>query len=279
VAILTRSVIALFVLLAGVWIARIAHSRLGAVVFLCAAGAVVFPWVLRNSLLAGRPEGVEVSLGYNLYMGYYPQGTGTFQYGPSMDLVPILDDVQRDRVGLQKAEAFIRGEPGRIPYLIVRKAGYFFGLEKRAVEYFYANDFLGYLPAPVLIGIGLLLLLPFVFTASAAGFGAVWLPGSNAKTLVGLLILGYLAPHLLILAEDRFHMTLIPCFAVLAAAAVVRRREILASLRAPQDRWRWLVPAVFALLLLFNWGHELWADAPHLAALLGPNGNTLYPPY
>jgi len=32
-------------------------------------------------------------------------------------------------------------------------------------------------------------------------------------------------------------------------------------------------------LLLANWGFELWSDAPRLAVLFGPNGNTVYPPY
>jgi hypothetical protein len=239
----------------------------------------VFPWVLRNSLLAGRPESVEVSLGYNLYMGYHPQSSGTFQFGISLDLLTIFDDMQRDQVGIQKAEAFIRDDPGRVPDLIVRKAGYFFGLEKRALEYFYSNDFLGYIPAPALIAIGAVFLLPFVFLATTAGFGAVALPRTDAKTLALLFGLAYITPHLLILAEDRFHLTLIPLFAVMAAAAMLRRREILASLRLPGGRWKWLVPAVLALLLLFNWGSELRADASHLAVLLAPGGNTTYLPY
>jgi hypothetical protein len=278
-AVLTRSVIALFLLAAMVWIARNGRSVRGAIVFAAAAAAVVFPWALRNSILAGRPEGVEVSLGYNLYMGYHPQSSGTFQYGISMDLITIFDDMQRDQVGLQKAAEFIRNDPGRVPYLIVRKAGYFFGLERRALQYFYSNDFLGYIPAPALLALAVVFLLPFVFLAPAAGFGAVALPRTDAKVLILLFLLAYILPHLLILAEDRFHMTLIPILAVMAAAAVLRRREILSSLRAPNG-WRiWLLPAVVALILAANWGYELWADAPRLAQLLGPAGNTTYWPY
>jgi 4-amino-4-deoxy-L-arabinose transferase-like glycosyltransferase len=278
-AILTRSVIALFLPLAMYWIGRNGKSIRGALMFAGAAAVVVFPWVLRNSLLAGRPESVEVSLGYNLYMGYHPQSSGTFQFGISLDLLTIFDDMQRDQVGIQKAEAFIRDDPGRVPDLIVRKAGYFFGLEKRALEYFYSNDFVGYIPAPALIAIGAVFLFPFVFLATTAGFGAVALPRSDAKTLALLFGLAYITPHLLILAEDRFHLTLIPLFAVMAATAVLRRREILASLRLPGGRWKWLIPAVVALLLLFNWGYELRADASHLAVLLAPGGNTTYLPY
>jgi hypothetical protein len=261
------------------WIARNAKSVRGALVFGAAAAAVMVPWAVRNSILAGRPESVEVSLGYNLYMGYHPQSSGTFQYGISMDLITIFDDMQRDQVGLQKAAGFIRGDPGRVPYLIVRKAGYFFGLERRALQYFYSNDFLGYIPAPGLLALAGVFLLPFVLLAPAAGFGVVALPRSDAKILGLLFLLAYITPHLLILAEDRFHITLIPILAVMAAAAVLRWREILSSLRAPNG-WRlWLFPSIVALLLLANWGFELWSDAPRLAALFGPNGNTVYPPY
>ncbi len=278
-AVLTRSVIALFLPIAMVWIARNGKSVRGALVFGVAAAATVFPWAVRNSILLGRPASVEVSLGYNLYMGYHPQSSGTFQFGISLDLLTIFDDLKRDQVGLQKAEKFIRADPGRVPYLIVRKAGYFFGLERRAVQYFYSNDFLGYIPAPVLLALAAVLVLPFMFVATAAGFGAAALPRTDAKSLCLWFMLAYITPHLLILAEDRFHMTLIPFLAVLAAAAVLRRREILSSLRAPGG-WRiWLLPAGLALLLLANWGYELWSDAPRLAELLGPNGNTTYWPY
>jgi len=278
-AVLTRSVIALFLPAAMYWIWRNAKSVRGALVFAGAAAVVVCPWVVRNSILAGRPESVEESLGYNLYMGYHPQSSGTFQFGISLDLLTIFSDTERDQVGIQKAEGFIRENPGRVPYLIVRKAGYFFGLEKRALVYFYSNDFLGYIPAPALLALAAVFLLPFVLLATSAGFGALALPRSDAKTLVLLFGLAYITPHLLILAEDRFHMTLIPFLAVMAAAAVLRRREILASLRLPGGGWKWLLPAVVALLLLANWGFELWSDAPRLAVLFGPNGNTVYPPY
>jgi 4-amino-4-deoxy-L-arabinose transferase-like glycosyltransferase len=277
--ILTRSVLALFIPFGMYWIWRNAKSLRGAILFACAAGAVVFPWALRNTIMAGRPEFVEVSLGYNLYMGYHPKSLGTFQYGISTDLISIFNDMDRDAIGTQKAMGFIRADPGRVPELIVRKAGFFFGLERRAVQFFYSNNFFGYIPAPLLLLIAAVILLPLAVLVPSAAFGAAALPRSDAKTLVYLFLAAYITPHLLILAEERFHMTLIPFFAVLSAAAFLRRREILASLRAPGG-WRlWALPAALTLLLVFNWGYELWADRAHLAALLGPGGNETYFPY
>jgi hypothetical protein len=277
--ILTRSVFTLFIPFAMYWIWRNAKSLRGAVVFACAAGVMVFPWALRNTILAGRPAFVEVSLGYNLYMGYHPKSTGTFQFGISTDLLTIFNDMDRDTVGIQKAGEFIRENPGRIPSLIVRKAGYFFGLERRAIQFFYSSNFFGYLPIPLLLAIAAVFLLPLVFLVPSAAFGAVAVPRSDAKTLIALFFIAYITPHLLILAEERFHMTLIPFFAVLAAAAFLRRREILESLRTPLGWRKWLLPAMVTVLLLFNWGYELVSDSARLEALIGPGGNETYFPY
>jgi hypothetical protein len=277
--ILTRSVLAAFVPLAMYWIGRNGKSLRGAVVFAAAATAVVFPWVLRNSILGGHPAGVEISLGYNLYMGYHPKSLGTFQYGISMDLLPIFNDWDRDTVGVERAMGFIRDDPGRIPELIVRKAGFFFGLERRAIQFFYSSNFFGCIPTPLLLALALFFLLPFVLLVPAAAFGGSVAPRSDPKTLIGLFLLAYITPHLFLLAEERFHMTILPFLAVLAAAAVLRRREIAASLRAPGG-WRiWLLPAAVTLLLIGNWGYELWSDSAHLRALFGPGGNETYFPY
>ncbi|MGB7539207.1 MAG: glycosyltransferase family 39 protein, partial [Anaerolineales bacterium] len=58
--ILTRSVLAFFLPFAMFWIWKFARSLRGAVLFAVAAAAVVFPWALRNSILAGRPAFVEI---------------------------------------------------------------------------------------------------------------------------------------------------------------------------------------------------------------------------
>ena len=277
--ILTRSVLALFLPFAMFWIWKFARSLRGAVLFAVAAAAVVFPWALRNSILAGRPAFVEISLGYNLYMGYHPQSSGTFQFGISTDLISIFNDMDRDTIGTQKALTFIRNDPGRIPQLILNKAGYFFGLERRAIQYFYSSNFFGYLSPPILLALAMFILLPFVLLVPSAAFGAVAAPRSDAKTLIFLFLAAYITPHLLILAEERFHMTLIPFLAVFAAAAIAHRREIFESLRTPLGWRRWVLPALVALLLLFNWGYELWADRAHLSVLLAPGGNESYFPY
>ena len=99
--------------------------------------------------------------------------------------------------------------------------------------------------------------------------------------LLYLLIFAYIFPHVLILSEDRFHLALVPLFAILAArtwtggwtALSARWRESMAGKIA-------LSLALLAVLLLFvNWGFELSRDADKIAAILGPLGNQTYFPY
>src|SRR5690606_6641384 len=123
---------------------------------------VVTPWIVRNSLLHGKLTGIETSMGYNLYLGYHPKGNGSFVFGPSLDLLTIMDDSERDEIGTQKAIEFIKAEPIRFIPLALYRLGFFFGLENRVLIYFYSNNLLGYIPQPVLILIAFILLFPFV---------------------------------------------------------------------------------------------------------------------
>jgi hypothetical protein len=99
--------------------------------------------------------------------------------------------------------------------------------------------------------------------------------------LLYLLLFAYILPHVLILSEDRFHLTLVPFFAILAARAWT------GGLSALMTRWRdsragkiAILFGVFAvLLLLANWGLELSRDADKIAALLAPGGNESHFPY
>jgi 4-amino-4-deoxy-L-arabinose transferase-like glycosyltransferase len=270
-ATLTRSVIFGFVGLAILWIWFALRQRRGALLFAAAVAALVLPWTIRNSLLEGRFTFVENSLGYNLHMGYHPQGTGTFQYGISLELVPYLDDGVRNELGTQAALRFIREDPGRVPYLIVRKAGYFFGLERRALSYFYSNNFFGPIPTAPLVGLFLLFALPFPIISSLAAVALPFVGWTKERILILLFMGGYLLPHLLLMAEERFHLVMVPVLAGLAGYAWYSRVEIIVA--AKGNRFKLALAIVLLALLWLNWGMELWRDADKLAVLFGPGGN------
>jgi hypothetical protein len=232
---------------------------------------LVVPWTLRNSLLHGKPTFVENSLGYNLHMGFHPEGDGSFQYGISLELIPYLDDGLRNDLGTQAGLRFIQDDPGRAVQLAASKLGYFFSLERRALTYFYSNDFFGNIPSVPLIGLFLVFTLPFVAIATLGAAAIPFIPVNKERLLVYLLILAYLAPHLILIAEDRFHMALVPMIAVLAGYAWYNRDQLLAAARA--NHVQLALAVVLVGLLWLNWGAELWRDADKLALLFGPNGN------
>ncbi len=274
-AALTRSVILPFAGLAILWVWFSIGQRRLAIVVALAFVATIVPWMIRNSLLAGKLTGIETSMGYNLYVGYHPDSTGTFMFGPSLDLMSIMNDAQRDQVGMQQAIMFIEQDPARFPYLAVRRLGYFFNLELRAFTYFYVNDFLGYIPTGPMLLTLLVLVLPFVIMSLSAALGWALLPRTPETTLLLLLFIGYLLPHVLILSEERFHLTLIPYFAIVAAVFWTRGWSAVRA-RGP---WVMAACALLVVLLLFNWGAQLALNGRTLLGMLAPGGNQIYLPY
>jgi len=277
-AALTRSVILPFAGLAILWVWFILKQKRSAVLMALTIFVMLTPWVIRNSFLHHKLTGIESSMGYNLYVGYHPDGDGSFLFGPSLDLLTILDDAERDQFGTQKALEFIRAEPERILPLALNRLGYFFGLEKRALMYLYSNNLLGYIHPALLLTIAAVFLLPFIVIAPFAmlGFGLARLrPGI---ILLYLLLFAYILPHVLILSEDRFHLTLVPYLAILAAPAWIGERDAILT------RWRessagkiaLSLGVLVALLLFVNWGFELSRDADKIIALLGPHGNRTF---
>jgi hypothetical protein len=275
---LTRSVAEIFTVFAVAWVWFFLNEHNKALVVLLMAGLVVVPWVVRNSLLYGQFTGIESAVGYDLYLGYHPQGTGTFQYPQSLDLMTIMNDAERDKVGIQKTLEFIKADPGRVFYLFLRRIEYFFGLELRALTFFYSNDFFGHIPAAVLGGIFALFCLPFVFISTSGVAGLALTHWRKETWLMVLFFAGYITPHLLIIAEDRFHLTTVPFLAILAAQCwnggwlSVRKRW--AGSKA--GKVVLILASAAILLLLANWGLELWRGGDKIALLFGPDGNQTY---
>jgi hypothetical protein len=278
---LTRSVILPFVGLAVLWAWFILKQQRGALVMALTFALMIAPWVIRNSLRHHKLTGIETSMGYNLYLGYHPQGNGSFVFGPSLDLLTILDDAERDRVGTQKAIEFIKAQPERFLPLAINRLGFFFGLEKRVLMYFYGNNIIGYIPLPLLLTISAILLLPFVIISISAAFGLVYLRWKPEHILLGLLFIGYILPHVLILSEDRFHLALVPYIAILAAQVWVNGFAPLSVRWYESWQGKLIVSlSLFAVfLLMINWNVELMRDADKISQLLGPHGNQSYFPY
>jgi hypothetical protein len=280
-AALTRSIILPFAGLAVLWAWFALKQRKGALAMALVFLAIISPWAVRNSLLHHKLTGIETSVGYNLYIGYHPDSNGSFTFGASLDLISILDDAERDRIGTQQALMFIREDPGRFLPLALNRLSFFFGLEKRVLMYFYVNNFLGYIPTMLLLLVSLLMLLPFVLVAGSAPVGLALLPTQPKAILLWLLLLAYLLPHVFILSEDRFHLALVPFLVILAAYAWTGGWQPIRARWAGMKSGKvaLVLAALTVVLLLSNWSWELWRDWDKLSQLFGPNGNMLYLPY
>jgi hypothetical protein len=117
-----------------------------------------------------------------------------------------------------------------------------------------------------------------VSTSSAIGLALF--PRRKETGLLVLLLIGYITPHLLILAEDRFHLAIVPFLAILAAFSWT------GGWAAVRERWQTragkaalLLALLAILLLLANWGLELWRDLDRIKLLLGADGNQTHFPY
>ncbi|MBV6452134.1 MAG: hypothetical protein MHPDNHAH_02887 [Anaerolineales bacterium] len=276
---LTRSVILAFAVAAFCLLFYLHGKR--ALLAILSFSVVIAPWIVRNSLLHGKLTGIETSMGYNLYLGYHPQGNGSFIFGPSLDLLPILDDAERDRIGTEKALEFIKAQPERFFPLAINRLGFFFGLEKRVLMYFYGNNLIGFVPLPLLLTISAILLLPFAVISISAALGLSLLRSNPKMWMLILLLILYTVPHIFILAEDRFHLALVPYIAILAAQFWMEGFDALTA------RWREssagkilaILSVLCVFLLVTNWGLELIRDWDKIIQLLGPNGNQSYFPY
>jgi hypothetical protein len=276
---LTRSVVLGILLFILLWVWFWAKNKKGAFIILASVIVVITPWVVRNTRLHGDLTLIENAMGYTLYMGYHPETEGRFEFGPSIDLMPYLDDGERNQIGMEKGLGFIREAPERVPYLMLRKLGYFFGLERRALTYFDSNNFFGYIPQPWFTLIFLFFTLPFVYLTVGSSLSLPILKGNKVHVLIGLFLFGYVAPHSVLLAEPRFHLMIVPILAVYAVFAWVERNSLKAAFVSSQGRWKLVLAFILAGLLLFNWGFELWNDAEAVRLLFGPEGNQTYFPY
>src|SRR5262249_32111883 len=117
--------------------------------------------------------------------------------------------------------------------------------------------------------------IPFVILGLSSAFGATLLPWQPQTILFLLLFVGYLLPHIVILSEERFHLTLIPILAVLAGNFWTRGFSAITA----RGRFAVSLALIACSLLLANWGFELLHDGNTLIQVLGPLGNRLFLPY
>lgn len=266
---LTRVVMLAFVPIAAWWIYRAAHRRIMLVlVFLGTYLVLVTPWAVHNSTVLERPSFVDGSLGYNLFVGYHPDGDGGFAVEQAVIPLQFLDEAERDRWSLDHALRFIRQDPLQVPVRIARRWVYLWGFEDRELIYFYTNGFFGALPKAALVLGYMILVLPFPFLVASSIPGFLKLRSERPWILSLLLALG--SPYLLVLATARFHLPLVPMLSIYAGSAWSHRSPLRQS-----SKLAIALTIVFAAAVVLAWGIDLSASWPTLQQVLGPGGHKL----
>lgn len=270
----TRSIFAVFTALSGLWLYRFSPlKKKASLIFLLTAFGLCLPWSIRNSIIMRKPAFVENSIGYNLFIGYHPEGDGGFVSQIAILPMNILDDGERERFCMQQAVEFIRQNPIESARRIFARLVKFIGPEDREFFYFYSNNLVGAIPQPWLALIYSLLVIPWGSTLIFGTIGLWQMRDRKVILLVILFLLGYGLPHLFIIAEPRFHLAWVPVlipFAIYGWESRSKihwkpflRREILI-----------LIGLLLLISLIFISGFVM--NFPRLISILSDGGNKLY---
>ncbi len=199
------------------------------------------------------PAFVENSAGYNLFIGYHPEGDGGFVSRIAILPMSILDDGERDRFCMQQAFQFIRQDPVEAIRRVWNRLVKFLGPEDREFFYFYSNNTVGAIPQPWITLVYALLVIPWVATL-LLGIAGLWQNrGNPIARLTSLCLLGDALPLLFIIAEPRFHLAWIPMLMPFAAHGWDQVKNKHPN-RFLKGKNLWLIIVLIMVIFIFTYG-------------------------
>lgn len=274
---LTRSIFAIYIILAGIWIARSRKTkRVFGLYFILIAIGICVPWAIRNSFIMNKVAFVENSLGYNLFIGYHPEGNGGFVSDIAIIPMQFLDDVVRDQFCMKETINFIKEIPAEIISRFITRLGMFSGVEVREFLYFYTNNQIGNLSTLSLLSIYTLLIFPWSILIIFSPIGLWFARNNKNSTLILIFAASYCLPHLLILAEPRFHLALVPVLIPFAMDAFHKLRN--KNHKMKMDIWFWLLLPLY-LITLISFVINIADCMPYIIATFKADGNILHYSY
>lgn len=202
-------------------------------VLLFAAGsAVLLPWQIRNYRIFGEFVLVSTNGGVHLWMGNNPRASGGFI--PETDFITpegkyimsSLNEARRDRWAGEQGKAYLRENPAHCLSLWPKKVVHLFYRDSKCVTYPFRETFQEVHPALIaaliLISEGVYYALGLAFIVGL--FGLARAEGLSARVWLGAgMLLYFVGIYLPFITEGRYHMPLLPIFAVFAAAAARSR--------------------------------------------------------
>jgi 4-amino-4-deoxy-L-arabinose transferase-like glycosyltransferase len=273
---LTRSVLVAFPLVAALWLQQ-TNGRKNALWCILGTLLIIAPWAMRNAGYHRRFVLIDTFSGYNFLVGNNPRATGR-QYLPVTDApaqppgAALKDDADVAAEGYREGMKFIARNPACFIVLGARKTGYLYDLEIRELAWGYSKNYFGAVPLGVLIPAAIIVAASFPLLCLCALCGLLLRcpPAGDARNGWGLLLLViayFTAAHFITFGESRFHLPLVPLFAILAG------RLAWPAPLAPR-RWRILVFIILVSLLSLNWVLRLAEDWGRVTTVFRPGGNT-----
>jgi 4-amino-4-deoxy-L-arabinose transferase-like glycosyltransferase len=287
-AALTRSIlwplpVILCPLLVALVCAPFARRLAMACLVLAGYALVVAPWAVRNTRLQGVVTIVDTMGGMNLRMGNYEYtpddrmwdavslgGEKSWVHGLTSDPPgqPITEG-QKEKWAQRKAIEYMRANPGVTLRRAFIKFADFWGLERE----FAAGVQNGlYAPPAWLQLLGSIVIVLGYVIVVVAGAAGIWLAAPNDWRLHVVLLLPIaiiMGAHTIVFGHSRYHLPLMPLFAVYAAALV--------TMRAPAYRFSHrptlVGAAVTVTVLLSVWIRQIaLSDFARITALLSHAG-------
>ncbi len=222
---------------------------------------VIAPWTIRNYTVFKQFVPLETKGGVNFWLGNSPFTPGDFirnvwKVGVREPMLAVLpqDEIARDRAAYALGLNYVSQNPfvfiGRMPY----KFADFWGFERNLVDVAdatHANRSGGWNSLSK-IAADFLSDVIYVLVVLAAVGGLVLSPDNRYKLLIGGFMLYFVAVHVAVFGDARFHFPLIPFLAMYAAwFAVHGIRGI--------TRWRAAAIVALGLIFIAVWAHELLA--------------------
>jgi len=236
VALVLAGLLVAVVLLRRTWRQRIALVAVPILVMV----VTVAPWTIRNAGVFDRFVPVSTNGGDNLCVGFHQGATGHFEVPVACDTGEFYIDgpgpeARRDAETTDRATTWARSHVGTLPGLSLRKLWYTYQHDHdalRAVESYEQDRFL---PGPVRnvlrwVSDGYYVLVMVATVVGGAMVAQRWWRGRRSDARLAFLLVVTAASALvpvLFFGETRFKVPATPCFALLAAPAimVVLQRE------------------------------------------------------
>lgn len=236
-----------------------ARAVLGAALFIVMMAVVIAPWTLRNYLQFHEAVLLETKGGVNLWLGNSPHTPNEFirnvwKVGVREPMLAGLpqDEVLRDRTAYALALNNIRAQPLTFLARMPAKFADFWGFERSLVDVAEATTRGEGWNSLSKIGADLFGIVVYIIVMVCGVTGLVLARNDAWKILFSLFILYFIAVHLVIFGDGRFHLPLIPFFGIYAG-------WLLALF--PQVRWTRAgvtLSLVCMGLLAVVWVREAW---------------------